>query len=85
VSARSTPLQENKARKTPSTRTRLRSKHGKEIVRNGVTNKNKAAFAMNAIKRVTWAKIVQMVTFLNQILSIMISISLGTIRMELVL
>jgi hypothetical protein len=85
VSARAAPLQANKARKTPSTRTRLRSKHGKEIVRNGVTNKNKAAFAMNAIKRVTWAKIVQMVTFLNQILSIMISISLGTIRMELVL
>jgi hypothetical protein len=40
---------------------------------------------MNAVKRVTWANIVQMVTFLNQILSIMISISLGMIRMELVL
>jgi hypothetical protein len=40
---------------------------------------------MNAVKRDTWAKIVQMVTFLNQTLSIMISISLGMIRMELVL
>jgi hypothetical protein len=40
---------------------------------------------LSAVKRVTWAKIVQMVTFLNQTLSIMISISLGTIRMELVL
>jgi hypothetical protein len=26
----------------------------------------KAAFAMNVVKRVTWTKIVQMVTFLNQ-------------------
>jgi hypothetical protein len=40
---------------------------------------------MNAVKRVTWEKIVQMVTFLNQIYSIMISISLEMIRMELVL
>jgi hypothetical protein len=40
---------------------------------------------MNVVKRVTWAKIVQMVTFLNKTLSIMIFISLGTIRMELVL
>jgi hypothetical protein len=40
---------------------------------------------MNADKRVTWAKIVQMVTFLNQILSITIFTSLGTIRMKLVL
>jgi hypothetical protein len=29
--------------------------------------RTKAAFAMNAIKSVTWAKTVQMVTFLNQI------------------
>jgi hypothetical protein len=42
VSARAAPLQAKKARKTPSTRTRLRSKHGKEIVRNGMTNKNKS-------------------------------------------
>jgi hypothetical protein len=42
VPARAAPLQANKARKTPSTRTRLKSKHGKEIVRNGVTNKKKS-------------------------------------------
>jgi hypothetical protein len=47
--------------------------------------RTKVTFSMNAVKRVTWAKIVQMVTFLNQTLSIMISIRLGTIRMELVL
>jgi hypothetical protein len=47
--------------------------------------RTKVAFAMNVIKRVTWAKIVQMVTFLNQTLSIMIFISLETIRTELVL
>jgi hypothetical protein len=40
---------------------------------------------MNAVKRVTWAKIAQKVTFLNQTLSIIIFISLGAIRMELVL
>jgi hypothetical protein len=84
VPARTCPPQENKARKTPSPRTRLRSKHGKEIVRNDVTNKNKSRICYEC-QRVTWAKIVQMVTFLNQTLSIMISISLGTIRMELVL
>jgi hypothetical protein len=42
VPTRAAPLQANKARKTPSPRTRLKSKHGKEIVRNGVTNKNKS-------------------------------------------
>jgi hypothetical protein len=42
VPARAAPPQENKARKTPSTRTRLKRKHGKEIVRNDVTNKNKS-------------------------------------------
>jgi hypothetical protein len=42
VPARAAPPQANKARKTPSPRTRLRSKHGKEIVRNDVTNKNKS-------------------------------------------
>jgi hypothetical protein len=41
VPARAAPLQASKARKIPSTRTSLRSKHGKQIVRNGVTNKNK--------------------------------------------
>jgi hypothetical protein len=41
VPARVAPLQANKARKAPSPRTRLRSKHGKEIVRNDVINKNK--------------------------------------------
>jgi hypothetical protein len=56
VPARASPLQANKARKPPSPRTRLRSKH----------SSSKAAFAMNAVKRVTWAKIVQVVTFLNQ-------------------
>jgi hypothetical protein len=85
VPARAGPLQANKARKPSSSRARLRSKCGKEIARNGVTNKKKDAFAMNAVKRVTWAKIAQMVTFLNQTSSIMIFISLGTIKMELVL
>jgi hypothetical protein len=66
VPARTGPLQENQARKPPSPRTRLKSKHGKEIARNDMTTRTKAAFAMNAVKRVTWAKIVQMVTFLNQ-------------------
>jgi hypothetical protein len=47
--------------------------------------RTKAAFAINADKRVTWAKIAQMVTFLNQTLSIMISVRLGMIRMGLVL
>jgi hypothetical protein len=47
--------------------------------------RTKAASATNAVKRVTWAKIVQMVAFLNQIWSIMISVSSGTIWMELVL
>jgi hypothetical protein len=42
VSARAAPPQASKARKTPSPRTRLRSKHGKEIVRNEVTHKNKS-------------------------------------------
>jgi hypothetical protein len=42
VSARAAPPEANKARKTPSLRTRLRSNHGKEIVRNDVTNKNKS-------------------------------------------
>jgi hypothetical protein len=42
VPARAASLQANKARKAPSPRTRLRSKHGKEIVRNDVTNKNKS-------------------------------------------
>jgi hypothetical protein len=41
VSARADPIQANLARKPPSSRTRLRSKYGKEIVSNGVTNKNK--------------------------------------------
>jgi hypothetical protein len=41
VPVRAAPLQANKAKKTPSPRTRLRSKHGKEIVRNEVTHKNK--------------------------------------------
>jgi hypothetical protein len=41
VPARVGPLQTNKARKPPSTRTRLRNKYGKEVVSNGVTNKNK--------------------------------------------
>jgi hypothetical protein len=41
VPAKVAPLQENKARKAPSPRTRLISKHGKEIVRNDMTNKNK--------------------------------------------
>jgi hypothetical protein len=34
--------QANKSKMTPSPRTRLRSKNGKEIVRNDVTNKNKS-------------------------------------------
>jgi hypothetical protein len=38
---RAAPPQANKARKTPSPRTRLGSKYGKEIVRNDVTYKNK--------------------------------------------
>jgi hypothetical protein len=42
VPTRAAPLQANKARKAPSPRTRSRSKHGKEIVRNDVTNKNKS-------------------------------------------
>jgi hypothetical protein len=42
VTDRAAPPQANKARKTPSLRTRLRSKHGNEIVRNDVTNKNKS-------------------------------------------
>jgi hypothetical protein len=42
VTDRAAPPQANKARKTPSLRTRLISKHGKEIVRNDVTNKNKS-------------------------------------------
>jgi hypothetical protein len=42
VPARAGPLQANKARKPPSPRTRLRSKHGKEIARNDMTNKNKS-------------------------------------------
>jgi hypothetical protein len=42
VPARAGLLQANKARKPPSRRTRLRSKHGKEIVRNEMTNKNKS-------------------------------------------
>jgi hypothetical protein len=42
VPARAGPLQTNKARKSPSLRTRLRSKHGKEIARNDMTNKNKS-------------------------------------------
>jgi hypothetical protein len=42
VPARASPLQANKARKPPSPRTRLRSKHGKEIARNDMTNKNKS-------------------------------------------
>jgi hypothetical protein len=42
VPARTGPLQANQARKPPSPRIRLRSKHGKEIARNGVTNKNKS-------------------------------------------
>jgi hypothetical protein len=41
VLARAGPLQTNKARNPPSPRTRLRSKHGKEIARNDMTNKNK--------------------------------------------
>jgi hypothetical protein len=42
VPARAGSLQANKARKPPSPRTRLRSKHGKEIARNDMTNKNKS-------------------------------------------
>jgi hypothetical protein len=42
VPARADPLQANKARKPPSLRTKLTSKYGKEIVSNGVTNKNKS-------------------------------------------
>jgi hypothetical protein len=42
VPARAGPLQANQARKPPSPRTRLRSKHGKEIARNDMTNKNKS-------------------------------------------
>jgi hypothetical protein len=42
LTARAAPPQANKAKKTPSPRTRLNSKHGKEITRSGVTNKNKS-------------------------------------------
>jgi hypothetical protein len=42
VPVRAAPHQANKARKAPFSRTRLRSKHGKEILRNDVTNKNKS-------------------------------------------
>jgi hypothetical protein len=42
VLARTASLQANKARKPPSPRTSLRSKCRKEILRNGVTNKNKS-------------------------------------------
>jgi hypothetical protein len=38
---RSATPQANKPKKTPSPRTRLKSKHGQEIARNGVTNKDK--------------------------------------------
>jgi hypothetical protein len=47
--------------------------------------RTKVAFVMNFVKRVTWAKISQMVSFLNRTLSIMILLSLGTTIMELVL
>jgi hypothetical protein len=45
----------------------------------------KAAFATLVIKRVTWARIVRMVTLLNPTLSIMSFISLGMTRLTLVL
>jgi hypothetical protein len=42
VSARVNPPQANKAKKTSSPQTRLRSKHRQDIIRNGVPNKNKS-------------------------------------------
>jgi hypothetical protein len=45
----------------------------------------KAAFAILVVRRVTWARIVQMVTLLNPTLSIMIFISLGMTKLALVL
>jgi hypothetical protein len=42
VPAKPATPQVNKSKMTPSPRTRLRSKYGKEIVRNDVTNKNKS-------------------------------------------
>jgi hypothetical protein len=42
VPARVAPPQANKAKKTSSIRTRLRSKHGQEITKSDVTNKNKS-------------------------------------------
>jgi hypothetical protein len=42
VPTRAVPSQANKAKKTPSPRTRLGSKYGQEITRSGVTNKNKS-------------------------------------------
>jgi hypothetical protein len=36
------PTSSKQGKEAPSPRTRLKSKHGKEIVRNGVTNKNKS-------------------------------------------
>jgi hypothetical protein len=42
VPTKAGPLQANQAKKPPSLRTRLRSKQGKEIARNDITNKNKS-------------------------------------------
>jgi predicted nuclease with TOPRIM domain len=85
VPARSATPRANKLKKTSSPRTRLRSKYGQEIARNDLTNKKKASFVMNADKTDTLAKIAQMVSFLKLTFSIMISVSLGTIRMKHVL
>ena len=60
------------------------SKYNKRKENLGPT-RTRAIFATLVMKRVTWARIVQMVTLINPTLSIMIFISLGNIKMPLVL
>jgi hypothetical protein len=85
VLVRAGPLQANKERKPPSPRTRLRSKYGKEIVSNGVINKNKNCICYECRQKGHMGKDCPNGKVPQSNLVNYDSISLGTIRMELVL
>jgi hypothetical protein len=85
VLAKAATPQANKARKTPSPRSRLRRKHGQEITRNNVTNKNKSHICYECRQKGHMGKDFPNGNVPNQTLSIMISVSLGMIRMGIVL
>jgi hypothetical protein len=85
VPVKAAPIQANKARKTPSPRTRLRSMHGKEIVRNDVTNKNKSHICYECRQKGLMGKDCPNGNIPKSNLVHYDFITLGMIRMELVL